>query len=271
MTQITPFLSACALAMSLVVPAADAGETTGLDRVELLPGWRMSDGTHMAALRIVLEPGWKTYWRAPGDVGIPPQFDWSGSRNIASVSANWPTPEVFFEQGMRSVGYISNVVIPLHLTAQTRGADLHLSGDMQIGICKDICIPANLSFSATLPPAPNSPDPAIAAALTDRPYSASEAGVTGVTCRVEPGKDGGLVLHTAIDMPSSGGTEYVVVEAGNPRVWVAEPDSTRKGGTLHATTRLLHVEGRSFALDRSDLRFTVIGTSHAVDIQGCSG
>ncbi|WP_299787331.1 protein-disulfide reductase DsbD domain-containing protein [uncultured Marivita sp.] len=260
---------AAALSVGAMAPAV-AGDTTGISKVELRPGWRMDDGTHMAALHIVLEPGWKTYWRAPGDAGIPPQFDWTGSRNITGISANWPTPEVFFEQGMRSVGYTSDVVIPLHLEADAAGAEMHLEGDMTIGICKDICIPAQLSFEATLPPSQTRPDPTIAAALTDMPYTAREANVGTVKCRIEPARDGGLVLHTRIDMPSVGGTEYVVVEAANPHIWVAEPDSKRDGGSLYASTRLVHVEGRSFALDRSKLRFTVIGPSRAVDIQGCT-
>lgn len=264
-------IAVLAVALGLAAPTGSAAsDTTGLSLVELRPGWRMPDGTHMAALHIVLEPGWKTYWRAPGDVGIPPQFDWSGSQNIHAISTNWPTPVVFFEQGMRSVGYKSEVVIPLHMTAQTTDRDMHLSGEMQIGICKDICIPANLRFTATLPPNVTRPDPVIAAALTNRPYTATEADVRGVTCSIETGADGALVLHVRIDMPSAGGTEYVVVEAGNPRVWVAEPDSHRDEGILHATTRLVHVEGGSFALNRSDLRFTVIGSSRAVDILGCS-
>lgn len=271
MKHFRPLVSALTMVLFLIAPAvASASDTTGLSKIDLRPGWRMADGSHMAALHIMLEPGWKTYWRAPGDVGIPPQFDWTGSQNISAVSAHWPTPHVFFEQGMRSVGYKSEVVIPLHMTASQSGVDMTLAGTMQIGICKDICIPANLSFNATLPPTSARPDPTIAAALTDMPYTAREAGVSNVTCRFEPGADGGLVLHTRIDMPSSGGTEYVVVEAGNPHVWVAEPDSRRDGGALYASTRLLHVDGRSFALDRSELRFTVIGNARAVDIQGCT-
>lgn len=271
MTHLRSLIGTLALALCLFAPAfAMAGNTPGLSKVELRPGWRMADGTHMAALHIVLEPGWKTYWRAPGDVGIPPQFSWDGSENIHAVSTNWPTPVVFFEQGMRSVGYKSEVVIPLHMTAQSGGATMHLQGALQIGLCKDICIPANLSFNALLPADVTRPDPVIAAAMTNRPYTAHEAGVLGVTCSIEAATDGGLLLHAKIQMPSAGGTEYVVVEADNPHLWVAEPDSHRDGMVLHASTRLMHVDGRSFALDRSSLRFTVIGAARAVDILGCT-
>ncbi|MGJ8603121.1 MAG: protein-disulfide reductase DsbD domain-containing protein [Marivita sp.] len=267
-----PLMSALAVALTSLAPAmAPASDmTTGLSKVDLRPGWRMADGTHMAALHIVLEPGWKTYWRAPGDAGIPPQFDWSGSQNISGISTEWPTPHVFYEQGMRSVGYQTEVIIPLHMRAAEAGTDIKLSGHMQIGICKDVCIPAELTFAATLPPSQTQPDPTIAAALTDRPYTAREGQVSGITCEIEPAQDGGLVLRTKIDLPSTGDPEHVVVEAGNPQVWVAEPDSMRDGGSLYASTRLVHVNGGSFVLDRSQLRFTVIGTSRAVDIQGCA-
>src|SRR5882724_3543347 len=45
-----------------------------------------------AAIEIALEPGFKTYWRMPGDSGVPPLFDWSGSRNLASIAPAWPVP-----------------------------------------------------------------------------------------------------------------------------------------------------------------------------------
>ena len=51
----------------------------------LLPGWQIEGGGQMAALQLTLAPGWKTYWRSPGDAGIPPSFDWSGSQNVKSV------------------------------------------------------------------------------------------------------------------------------------------------------------------------------------------
>jgi DsbC/DsbD-like thiol-disulfide interchange protein len=63
--------------------------------VELREGWQMKNGSQMIAFHLALRDGWKTYWRAPGDNGIPPIFDWAGSRNVASVRFHWPRPEVF--------------------------------------------------------------------------------------------------------------------------------------------------------------------------------
>ena len=62
---------------------------------EILQGWVLPDGNRMAAIRMTVEPGWKTYWRAPGDMGIPHSFDWSGSRNLSAVAVEWPATTVF--------------------------------------------------------------------------------------------------------------------------------------------------------------------------------
>lgn len=269
---LTRLAALAGLFLTLAAPGmARADAFDGVASAELRPGWRLTDGTHVAALHIVLEPGWKTYWRAPGDAGIPPRFDWTRSRNVASVAPQWPVPEVFIQQGMRSIGYAREVMIPLRVAPRQDGAAMRLDGVMELGVCKDICLPASLALSADLPQNATRPDPRIVGALADMPFSAREAGVRNVTCLVEPSPGGGLALRLRIAMPRVGGREVVVVETGNPQVWVAEPRSRREGGALHASTRLVHVEGRSFALDRSRVRITVLGARRAVDIRGCTG
>ena len=86
----------CGLMFGLLTTArAETGATipNNLIQLSVIEGYRTSRGTHMAALKIQLQPGWKTYWRAPGDGGIPPQFDWSGSKNIKGVQFHWPRPK----------------------------------------------------------------------------------------------------------------------------------------------------------------------------------
>lgn len=77
----------------------------GVARVSLIDGWRTDDGKVVAAVAVDLAPGWHTYWRDPGDVGMPPVFDWSGSRDLGSVAIDWPAPEVFENDYGRSIGY----------------------------------------------------------------------------------------------------------------------------------------------------------------------
>ena len=77
-------ISIAALAALLVLPA-QAQVPDSVAEIGIVPGWRDSDGRHVAGLSIRLAPGWKTYWRSPGEGGIPPVFNWSGSSNISGV------------------------------------------------------------------------------------------------------------------------------------------------------------------------------------------
>ena len=98
----------CAL---LALPSASVAlPLDKLAQVEVLPGWRAANGDHIAGLRITLAPGWKTYWRAPGDAGIPPIFSFTGSQNIQAVAPHWPVPEVFDSNGVQTIGYHDGVV-----------------------------------------------------------------------------------------------------------------------------------------------------------------
>jgi len=261
-------LSLCLIAlMGFASPGAAESNGEALD-VQILPGWRAADGTHVAAIEMTLAEGWKTYWRAPGDAGIPPQFDWRGSRNLSGVEISWPTPKAMSQNGMRAIGYDNKVTLPIRIAPKQDGKPVELSGRIEMGVCKDICIPVTLEVSQLLEPGVSKPDPQIAAAMADRPYSAKEAGVGRVTCQITP-KGGGLHLLARIELPKTGAREVAIVETDNPQVWVAQAKTSRSGGTLIAETEMYHADGRAFALNRSGLRITVLGKSRAVDIQGC--
>ena len=266
MRYVMPLLILC-LALAFPAPGLRANPYEQMVRAELLPGWRRADGVHVAALRLVMADGWKTYWRAPGDAGIPPLFDWSGSDNLRGVQPVWPTPVVFSQNGMRSIGYKRELVLPLKVMPARAGRAVMLEARVQVGICDDICVPADLAVRATLP-AGGRPDPRIAAALADVPVPGDEAGVRAVSCTVAPTAKG-LRLTTRVALPRAGRATALVVETADPQVWVSEPRLTRAGGELVAVSELVHVEGGAFALDRAGLRLTVLGTGPAVDIRGC--
>jgi DsbC/DsbD-like thiol-disulfide interchange protein len=265
--KMLPVLLAALATAPLAGPAA-AQMPENMVRAEMLPGWRADGGEHVAALRLTLAPGWKTYWRAPGDAGIPPLFDWSGSENLAGVVISWPVPEVFHLNGMRSVGYSEAVTIPLTFRATDAGSPIAVEGRVEIGVCEEICVPVSLVLSADLP-AGGASDPRIVAALSDRPLTGSEAGVRGIDCAVEPIADG-LRLTATIEMPRLGREEAAVVEVSGSAVWVSEPEVTRSGDRLRAVADLVPPEAAPFALARDALRFTVIADGQAVDLHGCN-
>lgn len=261
-----PALAAALIALALPGPAAsqylsDVGEVI---EAHVLPGWTTQGGTRMSGLRLSMAPGWKTYWRAPGDSGIPPQFDWSGSQNLAGVTVYWPRPEVHRINGMRSIGYSGEVVLPLEIAARQPGQPVQLKARIALGVCEDICIPISLDITATLSGA-GAADGAIQGALNSQPRRQS----LQITCRVTPIRDG-MALEARLSMPRMGVGETVVIEPSDSRIWVSEPEVTRSGNTLEARAELVPPQAKPFALDRSGLRFTVITPRDAIEVMGCS-
>jgi len=268
--MIRAFVFAALLAgFPVLAPKAVAQTIGDIVALDVLPGWRTDRGTHMAGIRIRLADGWKTYWRSPGDAGIPPRFDWANSRNIDSIRMYWPRPIMFESSGLRSIGYKNEVILPIEFTPVQPGQPIRISGRIEIGVCEDVCIPVALPLTADLLPGSTSRDRAIQAALDARPLTAERAGVDSVTCAVEPISEG-LRLTARIAMPSAGGEEVTVIELPDQRIWISEAEVSRAGRELSATSDMVSPEARPFSLDRSDVRITVLGRDRAVDIEGCA-
>lgn len=235
-------------------------------QVTMLPGWRTASGSQMTALQIDLAPGWKTYWRSPGEGGIPPVFDWSKSMNVKGVMLHWPKPMVFDQLGLQSIGYKHQVILPMEFIPARPDAAITIDATVQIGVCEDICLPVSRTIHADLPATGGAQNPAILAALADRPVTAAKAGLRAISCRISPIADGVQVTAT-LDLP--GTPEAVVFETPDNNLWISQSKLASTGGRLTATADFVPVEARPFLLDRSALRLTVIDKDKTIDIQGC--
>ena len=270
MIRITPLPTLLALALATLPLVANARTTNQEDvlKAALLPGWQMATGAHMAGVKLELAPGWKTYWRSPGDAGIPPEFDWAGSENLKSVRIHWPAPVAFHTNGYLTIGYKGGVVLPLELEPRDPSQPVVLRTKVELGICRDICMPAMIELQTRLDP-PGKPDAAIKAALAAQPAAGKEAGLVSAKCQIEPIADG-LRVTATLTLPAQGGTEAVAFETADPRVWVSESQTHRQGTTLVASAELVGPGGQPFALDRSTVTMTVIADQGAVEIRGCA-
>ncbi|SEC03709.1 Thiol-disulfide interchange protein, contains DsbC and DsbD domains [Rhizobiales bacterium GAS191] len=123
-------------------------------RMRLLRGAPLADKDGAAAgIEIALDPGFKTYWRMPGDAGVPPVFDWSGSGNLASIATDWPAPQRFAEAGVSVIGYGGdNVVLPLRIAAADAAIPVKLALTLSYAACKTICVPLKADAALLLPP-----------------------------------------------------------------------------------------------------------------------
>lgn len=255
------------LVMALVPLGAVAQDFSRIAQVEYLSGWTTSSGSHMAALSITLEPGWKTYWRKPGEAGIPPVFDWGGSKNLQSVALHWPTPKVFKQDVYHSVGYTDRLILPIEVYPTRPGKPVSVRGSLQIGVCKDVCVPVELEFSQV---GAVDNTTAIRAALANQPVSGKSAGIGKVLCQIAPISDG-LKMTLRMKAPRGRGKEYVVVELADPTIWVSEAQMRREGEQIVASVDMVPANAAPFSLNRSDVRITLLGGKSGIDIQGCSG
>lgn len=255
------------LALCLSGPAF-AQSLDGLHSAEFRSGWQTNSGSYMTALDLRLQPGWKTYWRAPGDAGIPPQFDWKGSENIGRVAFHWPSPQVFDLNGLRSVGYHDALVLPVEVFAADHSQPVKLRLTMHLGICKEVCLPASVRFVGEISGS-GAPDPVIRTALAARPLTASEAKVGAVRCIAEPIADG-LRVTARVTVPRiNGGDEAVVIESADRTIWISEAETNRAGDVVTAVSDLVGASGQPFALDRSGLTLTLISGAASAEIKGC--
>ncbi len=118
-------------------------------KVSLISGGQ-EGGVWQAGILVELEPEWKTYWRMPGDSGIPPQFDWAGSENCAAIEVGFPVPRRFNDAGGETIGYHDQVVFPVFVKPEKLDAAVSLQLNMFFAVCKDVCIPAKAKAAAAL-------------------------------------------------------------------------------------------------------------------------
>src|SRR5580700_9618148 len=103
-----------------------------------------------AGVEIRLAAGWKTYWRYPGDSGVPPRFDFSGSRNVKSVTFAWPAPHRAHDESGTTIVYQDGVIFPLRVVAQDAEKPVELSLKLDYAVCHDICIPKDAKAELAL-------------------------------------------------------------------------------------------------------------------------
>ena len=110
-------------------------------------------------LHFQMKPGWKIYWRSPGDAGFPPRPDWSGSENLENMEIDWPAPTRFSVNGLETLGYKEEVVLPLTLTPLEVGKGIKIRSKVRYLTCDEICIPYEAKLILSLPPGPESSSP----------------------------------------------------------------------------------------------------------------
>jgi DsbC/DsbD-like thiol-disulfide interchange protein len=248
----------CALVIGL--PAAVAQEiaadwTDGeRHRVRIFAGAvpDAAPGTVTAFVEMAMDRGWKTYWKNPGTAGgIPPEFTFDASKNVAKAEVLYPVPTVMNDKAGDVIGYREYAIFPVRITPADAAVPVELAVTANYGICEKLCVPAETVLALTIPPGPL-PDagPDAARAYTNVPRTGAE---------VKPGDPTGFKMER---LGSAPGTlrlsAHFPGDAASAAMFLAVPD----GRYLPLPVRGA-VEGETIAFD--------VAFSNADDLKALKG
>ena len=125
------------------------GETS---KLRLISAYSQNDSKNfMIGLEYQMDPGWKTYWKSPGDGGFAQSISWENSTNVKKVNILWPTPIEFEILGLTSLGYQNDIIFPLEIELEDELKNTFLNLHITFLICKEICIPGDATIFLEIP------------------------------------------------------------------------------------------------------------------------
>jgi DsbC/DsbD-like thiol-disulfide interchange protein len=268
------WVTAATLAALAMVPRAtpaDAADSSMWDgdarsAMRLVAGSAGADRTALrAGIELRLGNGWKTYWRYPGDSGVPPRFDFSKSTNVKSVAVRWPAPHRFTDENGASIGYKNSVMLPLDIVPAdpTRPVTLRLT--LEYAVCEKLCISAAGSATLTVP-TPSSFDRALAAAEAHVPRGATLGGNSPLAVRSVVHELGSSRVVVEVAAPDGAPLDLFV--EGPTEDWalpLPEPVKNAAPGTRRFSFELDGLPPGASAAGAT-LRFTLISGDNAIEV-----
>ena len=156
--KILKWVALPAMALALAGASASAQTESGPwsqganSRARLLAAGAPESGIYRAGIEIELKSGAHTYWRDPGDAGVPPTISFEGSRNVKQATLRFPAPSRIDEGRLTVYGYRNSLILPIDIVPQDIKAPVHLNLRFTYAACDKICIPAELTDSIGLAP-----------------------------------------------------------------------------------------------------------------------
>ncbi len=195
------------------------GDTRAAMRV-VAGGTKVADGASAlrAGVEIRLAPGWKTYWRYPGDSGVPPHFDFDKSENLKSVQVAWPAPQRFTDADGSFIGYRDNVLFPLSIEPKDAGKPVVLRLTLDYAICEKVCIPVQARGELTIKGGANA-DSIIAKAEQAVPRAQPLGADASLSVKAVHRDNGAKPARVLVDIAAPDGSPVAVFAEGPTADW----------------------------------------------------
>jgi len=257
-------LAAAALVASVAavspVAAADRVDTAG-GALQLAVGRVTADHAELG-LTFDLKPGWKTYWRTPGDSGIPPRIALA-DHAAGELAVAYPTPHRFGPADAPSLGYSGRVTLPLTVRYAAGQKPARLAVAVKLGVCNEICIPVIEDLTVDVRPGPATTVAAIDTARRAVPAAATSGGPLSVlSVRRADAADPAIEVEILGD--ASGKVADVFAEAGDD--WALPQPSRLADADGRSRWRLVLADAPSgHAIDGATVTLTIVGARGAVE------
>ena len=268
-------IALCATLLTAASPATAADEASRWDgdarsAIRLIAGSPAAGKTApmRAGIQIRLKPGWHTYWRYPGDAGVPPRFDFSGSQNVKAVEVLWPAPQRIAEESLVAIGYTGDLTLPLVIVPQNAAKPVVLRLKLDYAVCEKLCVPAEGRSELVLAGGPSSLDAALAAAAARVPQKVALGQGPALAVKSVRREDGAAKPRIVVDVAAPPGTDAVLFAEGPTPEWALPLPALIAGAPapLHrfAFARDGAPPGAKF--QGAQLRFTAVAGPEAIEV-----
>ena len=260
--------AACSIATALPARADDASPWSGDSHsaIRLVAGANTAGAAPLrSGVEIKLQPGWKTYWRYPGDSGVPPRFDFSGSENLKAAKVLYPAPHLFSDESGNSLGYKDSVTFPLQVTPKQAGKPVKLQLKLDYAICEKLCVPAQGSAELALATGDSAQDETLRAAEARVPQKVTAA-QAGLTVRRVNNAAKPLIM---VDLKAPAGPPVEVFVEGPTPEWALPIPKPAPGAPEGHRQFGFELDGLPPGVDpkgQFDLTFTVVESGRAIEV-----
>jgi DsbC/DsbD-like thiol-disulfide interchange protein len=264
-------LVSCAIAVLIGTTARATDESPWNEdvrsAVRLIAGSsKVDDAVLRAGIEVKLRPGWKTYWRYPGDSGVPPHFDFSGSENLKKADVFYPAPHLFTDETGQSLGYKDTVIFPVVVLPQQSGKPVRLRVKVDYAVCEKLCVPVEGRAELVLESGDSKHDPTLTAAEGRVPKHVT-AGQLGLTAK--RANDGAKPTVT-VDLGAPAGKPVELFVEGPTPQWalpIPKPAKTAPPGRAQFSFELDGLPPGVDPKSPTDLIFTVVTGDRAVEVK----
>lgn len=232
--------------------------------VRLIAGSR-GGNVFLGGIGFEIARGWKTYWRTPGDSGVPPRIDFSKSDNVENVTILWPAPMKFPDgNGGISLGYQKQVTLPLRIVAKNADKPVTLRAAISYAVCEKLCVPVEANAELNFTSESSTEDNNISAALDTVPKPAKIGDPGALTIR-DVRRDG--KIGVLVDVLATDGKDASLFAEGPTLDWALPVPKLIKhepGGVQRFAFDLDGLPSGA-SVDNATLKLTLAGSSGATE------